>query len=70
MMEVNDKLYPIFDFKKPSNNNYLILEVLGMPVGKNFSVIKMPDNYELEIGRSGAEVNIPDVSVSKKQGTL
>jgi len=70
MMEVNNKLYPIFDFKKPSNNNYLILEVLGMPVGKNFSVIKMPDNYELEIGRSGAEVNIPDVSVSKKQGTL
>jgi len=37
-----------------------------MPVGKNFSVIKLTDNYELEIGRSNAELNIPDVSVSKK----
>lgn len=41
-----------------------------MPVGKNFSVIKIPDNYLLEIGRSSTEINIPDVSVSKKQATL
>ena len=37
-----------------------------MPAGKNFSVIKIPDDYILEVGRSGAELNIPDVSVSKK----
>ena len=36
-----------------------------MPIGKNFSVIKIPDDYLLEIGRSNAEICIPDVSVSK-----
>jgi hypothetical protein len=41
-----------------------------MPVGKNFSVIKIPDDYIIEIGRSGSEMNVPDVSVSKKQATL
>ena len=45
MMDVNGKLYPIFDFKKPKTQNYIIIEVLGMPAGKNFSVIKLPDNY-------------------------
>jgi hypothetical protein len=70
MVEVDGKLYPIFDFKKPKNQNYIIMEVLGMPVGKNFSIIKIPDNYLLEVGRSNTELNIPDVSVSKKQATL
>jgi hypothetical protein len=66
MVDVNNKLYPIFDFIKPKNKNYIIIEVLGMPVGKNFSVISIPDNYSLEIGRANAELNIPDVSVCKK----
>jgi len=70
MVDVKGKLHPIFDFKKPKNCNYIIIEVLGMPVGKNFSVIKIPDNYNIEIGRSNAELNIPDVSVSKKHATL
>jgi pSer/pThr/pTyr-binding forkhead associated (FHA) protein len=70
MVDVGGKLYSIFDFKRPKNQNYIIIEVLGMPVGKNFSVIKIPDNYIIEVGRSGSELNIPDVSVSKKQATL
>lgn len=70
MVTVKGKMYPIFDFKKPKNQNYIVLEVMGMPVGKNFSVVKIPDNYMLEIGRSNSEINIPDVSVSKKQATL
>lgn len=41
-----------------------------MPSGKNFSVIKIPENYELEVGRSHTEISIPDVSVSKKQSVL
>jgi pSer/pThr/pTyr-binding forkhead associated (FHA) protein len=41
-----------------------------MPAGKNFSVIKIPEDYVIEVGRSGSELNIPDVSVSKKQATL
>jgi hypothetical protein len=66
MIKVGETHYPIFDFNKPKNQNYLIIEVLGMPAGKNFSVIKIPDDYILEVGRSSAELNIPDVSVSKK----
>ena len=41
-----------------------------MPVGKNFTVIKIPDDYSLEIGRQNAEVNIPDMSVSEEHGHL
>ena len=70
MVEVKGKMFPIFDFNKPKKCNYNIIEVLGMPAGKNFSVIKIPDNYQIEIGRSQAEMNVPDVSVSKKQATL
>ena len=66
MVEVNGKIYPIFDFEKPKTSNYIVIEVLGMPNGKNFSVIKIPDNYKLNVGRSGAEICIPDISVSKK----
>ena len=70
MIEVKGKMFPVFDFSKPKKSNYIIIEVLGMPAGKNFSVIKIPDNYQIEIGRSQAEMNVPDVSVSKKQATL
>lgn len=70
MVEVKGKLHQIFEFKKPKNSNYIVIEVLGMPVGKNFSVVKIPDNYIIEVGRSNAELSIPDVSVSKKQATL
>ena len=66
MINVGDKLFPIFNFDKPPNTNYIIIEVLGMPAGKNFSVIKIPDDYIIEIGRSSSEMNVPDVSVSKK----
>ena len=63
-------MYPIFDFSKPKKMNYIVIEVLGMPAGKNFSVVKIPDNYQLEVGRSNTEMCIPDVSVSKKQALL
>ena len=66
MINVGDKLFPIFSFEQPPKTNYIIIEVLGMPAGKNFSVIKIPDDYIIEIGRSGSEMNVPDVSVSKK----
>jgi hypothetical protein len=52
MIEVKGKMYPIFDFSRPKKSNYIIIEVLGMPAGKNFSVVKIPDNYQIEIGRS------------------
>lgn len=65
-MDIDGTLYPIFDFNKPKQSNYIIIEVLGMPSGKNFSVVKIPDDYLLEIGRSNAEMCVPDLSVSKK----
>lgn len=70
MVDVRDRMYPIFDFSKPKKMNYIVIEVLGMPAGKNFSVVKIPDNYQLEVGRSNTEMCIPDVSVSKKQALL
>jgi hypothetical protein len=70
MVEVKGKMYPIFDFSKPKRSNYIVIEVMGMPSGKNFSVIKIPDNYTLEVGRSNSEICIPDVSVSKTQARL
>jgi hypothetical protein len=45
MVDVQGKMYPIFDFSKPKRNNYIVIEVLGMPAGKNFSVVKIPDDY-------------------------
>ena len=66
MIEVNGKMHAIFDFNNPKKSNYIVFEVLGMPVGKNFSVVKIPDDYLLEIGRSNSEMSVPDVSVSKK----
>ena len=51
MMKVKGKLFPVFDFSRPKNQNYIIMEILGMPVGKNFSIIKTPSDYSIEIGR-------------------
>lgn len=70
MIEYKGQLFPIFDFDRPQKSHYMVFEVLGMPSGKNFSVVKIPDDYTLEIGRSNAEICVPDVSVSKKQATL
>lgn len=66
MINIDGKLFPVFDFEKPQDQNYMVIEVLGMPAGKNFSVVTIPDEYSLEIGRAGSEMCIPDVSVSKK----
>ena len=45
MVEIDGQLHQVFEFTKPKKQNYVILEILGMPVGKNFSVIKLPDDY-------------------------
>ena len=70
MCEVDGELLPIFDFQKPDDTHYIVFEVLGMPSGKNFSVVEIPDDYMLEVGRSNSEICIPDVSVSKKHATM
>ena len=45
MCEYNGELFPIFDFDKPDDCHYIVFEVLGMPTGKNFSVVEIPDDY-------------------------
>ena len=70
MVGARGQTFSVFDFKKPTGCNYMVIEVLGMPMGKNFSVIEVPEDYKLEIGRNEAEICIPDVSVSKKHGYL
>jgi|TARA_B110000285_G_scaffold229224_2_gene293598 hypothetical protein len=41
-----------------------------MPNGKNFTVLKMPENYTIEVGRSDTELNIPDMSVDKNHAFI
>ena len=41
-----------------------------MPVGKNFTIAQLPDDYSVEIGRNDSELNIPDISVNKIHGYL
>jgi hypothetical protein len=70
VVEVQGKKHHVFEFSKPKSANFMVFEVLGMPAGKNISVVKLMDNYWLELGRSGAEIWVPDVSVSKKQARI
>ena len=70
MVRARGKSFPVFDFARPTGCNYMVIEVLGMPLGKNFSVIEVLEDYKLEIGRNETEINIPDVSVSKKHGFI
>ena len=49
MSEYNRRI-AIYDFTKPTDgSHYMILEVLGMPVGKTVQVIKLSDKHSLKI---------------------
>lgn len=41
-----------------------------MPKGKNISVIKIPFNYTIEVGKNNTEYNIPDDSIAEKHSTI
>ena len=43
----------------------MVLDVLGIPECKIIMVIKIPDDYNLELGKSNVEVNIPDGTLEK-----
>ena len=33
----------IYEFERPKDNHYMVLEVMGMPTGKNIQVLTIPD---------------------------
>ena len=72
MVEINGQRHPIFqyDVEAPEQNNHIVFEVLGMPTGKNFSVVRIPDNYALSVGRSDSDICVPDISVSRRQSFI
>jgi len=56
----------ILEIPKPSECAYLVLEVLGLPVGRSFYVIKFETKHQLKIGRGHeSDVRVADISVSR-----
>lgn len=51
-VNLNGEKYDIFEVERPIDMPYLILEVLGMPEGKNLKVIGVPRETVIVIGRS------------------
>ena len=49
----------------------MLMEVIGMPIGKNMKVIKVKEDFSISIGRSDdCDVRINDSSVSCKHSIL
>ena len=44
MIKHKGNQYQIFKFEVPTKCNYLTFEIVGMPAGKNFSVVIIPNN--------------------------
>ena len=63
-------VYNLFDFERPINSHYVVLDVIAIQNIKIIFLIKIPDDYELEIGQEKCEITIPDNSVGKRHGTL
>ena len=64
-IELHGHQYSLFQFEVPENCHYLVIEVLGMPVGKNIQVVSIPGNY-ISIGRDEeSDLRVCDISVSR-----
>ena len=51
-VNLNGEKYEIFYVERPRDIPYLILEVLGMPEGKNIKIIGVPRDRVIVLGRS------------------
>ena len=51
-INLNGESYEIFKVNRPKDLSYLILEVLGMPDGKNLKVIGVPKDRVVLLGRN------------------
>ena len=55
----------------PEEEPYILMEVIGMPVGKNLKVIKVKEDFTLSIGRDEeCDIRINDSTVSYKHATI
>ena len=51
-VKIKGEVYDIFTVQRPKDLPYLLLEVLGMPEGKNLKVISIPRERVVVLGRS------------------
>ena len=47
-----------------------MIDVIAIFTIKIYFIIKVPDDYELEIGLEKSEITVPDGSVGSNHGTL
>ena len=68
---VDKQKYDLFEIDLPRSEPYMLMEVIGMPIGKNMKVIKVKEDFSISIGRSDdCDVRINDSSVSCKHSIL
>ena len=61
----------IFKIARPTEGHYIILEVLGMPSGKTYQMIRLSERHSLKIGRGhDSDVRVADISVSRCHSLL
>jgi pSer/pThr/pTyr-binding forkhead associated (FHA) protein len=66
-----NKKIEIFKLQRPLDGHYIVLEVLGMPNGKTFQVIRLTDRQSLKVGRGhDSDVRVADISVSRCHSLL
>lgn len=70
-ISIHGQKYEIFEIKRPKDVPYLILEVLGMPEGKNIKVIGVHPGQVIVMGRGeGCELIINDQSISLRHAKI
>ena len=75
------KKIDIFQYSKPDKDQFMVIELLGMPVGKTLHVIKLNDSSVLKLVRfplslylkgrgHDADVRVADISVSRHHANI
>lgn len=63
--------YDLYDLKRPFSDPYLIMEVIGMPNGKNIKLVKVSNDFTITLGRADdSDVRINDASISQRHASL
>ena len=70
MEEEESQVFNLFEFEKPKKCNYVVMDIINIYVMKILFIIKVPDDYEIEIGQLNCEISILDSTIGKKHGTL
>ena len=70
MEEEESQIIDLFDFETPKKCNYVVMDIINIIDSKILYIIKVPDDYEIEIGNLNCEISIPEASIGKQHGTL